>query len=170
MPSREESKRLIVRLARIASEVDDAEQQRRMDERYRQLLNHIDVTPYKKTAAWPGKSYLLVGNSFNTDVTFQKSREKTRRAACIAVVINRGADRRNCVSLGEALGDERFASVLSRFEKQWVEKLPETTLIGPAYNEKGKLIPQAFAVWRKEVATVKEKEKQLVGAARGRKS
>lgn len=170
MPSKEESKRLIVRLARIASEADEAEQQRRMDERYRQLLNHIDITPYKKTAAWPGKSYLLVGNSYNTDKTFQKSREKTRRAACIALLINKGADRRNCVSLEEALLDEGFASVLSRFEKQWLAKLPETTLIGPAYNDKGKLIPQAFAVWRKEFVTAREKDRQLVGATRVRKN
>ncbi|MCC6978349.1 MAG: hypothetical protein IT343_08510 [Candidatus Melainabacteria bacterium] len=169
MPSKEESKRLIVRLARIASEADEAERERRMDERYDQLLNHIDVTPYKKTAAWPGKSYLLIGSSFNTDATFKKPREKTRRAACIALLINKGADRRNCVSLAEALSDEGFTSVLSRFEKQWLAKLQDTTLIGPAYNEKGKLIPQAFAVWRKEIATAREKDKQLVAAGRGQK-
>jgi len=167
MPSKEEPKRLLVKLTRIADEAYDAECKKRMDERYEQLLNHIDITPYMKTAAWPGKSYLLVGNSFNTDVTFKRA-DKTRRAACIAVLVSKGAGRRNCVSLGEALADEGFATVLSRFEKQWLAKLPENTLIGPAYNERGKLIPQAFAVWRKESAGTREKEKQLVGTGKGR--
>lgn len=165
MPSHEESKRLLVRLTRIASEIN-SDEQARSDERYMQLMNHIDVTPYKKTAAWPGKSYLLVGNSFNTEVTFRGAQETTRRAACIAVAVRRGAGRRNCVTLEEALADDGFTSVLSRFEKQWLAKLPETTLIGPAYDEKGNLIAQAFAVWRKEFVTEREKEKQLVGSGR----
>lgn len=168
MPSKEESKRLLVRLTRIASEVNETEQAR-ADERYQQLLNHIDITPYKKTAAWPGKSYLLVGNSFNTDSSFQSPVETTRRAACIAVLVSKGSGNRNCVSVHDALDDEGFISVLSRFEKQWLYKLPDTTLIGPAYDDKGRLIAQAFAVWRKEFATQREKEKQLVGAGAGRK-
>jgi hypothetical protein len=169
MPSKEESNRLLVRLTRIASEVNDAERdETRSNERYLQLLNHIDVTPYKKTAAWPGKSYLLVGNSFNMDVSLQEPVDKTRRAACIAVLISRGAGRRNCVSIAEALADEGFTSNLSRFEKQWLTRLPETSLIGPAYDDKGNLIAQAFAVWRKEFANQRENEKQLVGAGKRR--
>ncbi|MCC7529268.1 MAG: hypothetical protein IT342_12165 [Candidatus Melainabacteria bacterium] len=168
MPSKEESDRLLVKLKRIASEVNDGERdETRSSERYQQLLNHIDVTPYKKTAAWPGKSYLLVGNSFNTDISFQETVETTRRAACIAVLVSRGAGRRNCVSLAEALSDEGFTSILSRFEKQWLVRLPETALIGPAYDEKGNLISQAFAVWRKEFAESK-REKHLVGTGGGR--
>lgn len=159
MPSKEESNRLLVRLTRIASEVSDAEEQR-AHERYQQLLNHIDITPYKKTAAWPGKSYLLVGNSF--DISLQEPMEKTRRAACIALLVSRHSNNRNCASLGEALCDEGFASILSRFENQWLRKMPLTSMIGPAYDEKGNLIPQAFAVWRKEFAN-QHREKQLVG-------
>ncbi len=168
MPSKEDSNRLLVKLTRIASDNDEREEAR-SNERYQQLLNHIDITPYKKTAAWPGKSFLLVGNSFNTDASFQKTKEKRRRSGCIAVLVSKGTGNRNCVSLRDALQDEGFTSVLSRFEKQWLAKLPETTLIGPAYNDKGKLIPHAFAVWRKEFTTVAEKEKQLVGAGKGRK-
>lgn len=168
MPQKEESNRLLVRLTRIAAEVNDAEEQR-AHERYQQLLNHIDITPYKKTAAWPGKSYLLVGNSFNVDISLQAPLEKTRRAACIALLVNRNSDSRNCASLGEALCDEGFASILSRFENQWLRKMPLTSLIGPAYDEKGNLIPHAFAVWRKEFATDREMQKQLVGAGKERK-
>ncbi len=169
MPSKDESKRLLVTLTRIASEADEADGKRRMDERYKQLLNHIDITPFKETSAWPGKSFLLVGNSFNTDPSLQTTKEKRRRSGCIAVLVKKGKENRNCVRLAEALGDEGFVSVLSRFEKQWLAKLPDTTLIGPAYNDKGKLIAHAFAVWRKEFATANEKEKQLVTAGKGRK-
>ena len=167
MPSNEESNRLLVRLSCIASEVNDAEAQR-AHERYQQLLNHIDITPYKKTAAWPGKSYLLVGNSFNMDISIQAPVEETRRAACIALLVSRNSENRNCASLGEALCDEGFASILSRFEKQWLAKMPLTSQIGPAYDDKGKLIPQAFAVWRKEFATDRDREKQLVAAGKAR--
>ena len=168
MPSQEESNRLLVRLTRIAAEVDDAEVERAI-ERYQQLLNHIDITPYKKTAAWPGKSYLLVGNSFNVDISLQEPLEKPRRAACIALLVSRNSENRNCASLGEALCDEGFASILSRFENQWLRKMPLTSMIGPAYDHKGNLIPQAFAVWRKEFETDREREKQLVSAGKGRR-
>lgn len=167
MPSKEDSNRLLVKLTRIASDNNQREEAR-SNERYQQLLNHIDITPYKKTAAWPGKSFLLVGNSFNTDPNSQTQKQRRRRSGCIAVLVSRGTGNRNCVSLADALRDEEFMSVLSRFERQWLAKLPDTTLIGPAYDDKGKLIPQAFAVWRKEFATARENDRQLVASGKNR--
>ncbi|HIA53282.1 MAG TPA: hypothetical protein EYN91_14535 [Candidatus Melainabacteria bacterium] len=170
MPSKEDSDRLLVKLTRIAAENDEREEARAR-ERYTQLLNHIDVTPYKKTAAWPGKSYLLVGNSYNMDFSFQEPVERTRRATCIALLFRNGERDRNWIPLAEALQDVGFASVLSRFEREWLSRMPETAMIGPAYDNNGNLIARAFAVWRKESATEREREKQLVtaGSGKGRK-
>ncbi|HNB23254.1 MAG TPA: hypothetical protein PKZ32_12565 [Candidatus Melainabacteria bacterium] len=170
MPAKEDSNRLLVKLTRIAAENDEREEARAR-ERYNQLLNHIDITPYKRTSAWPGKNYLLVGNSYNTDLSFQEPVERTRRAANIAGLFGNGETRRNWIPLAEALEDVGFASVLSRFEREWLLRMPETAVVGPAYDNNGNLIARAFAVWRREFAGEREREKQLVtaGSGKGRK-
>lgn len=167
MPSKEDSNRLLVKLTRIADENDEREEARAR-ERYTQLLNHIDVTPYKKTDAWPGKSYLLVGNSYNMDLSYQEPTERSRRASCIALLLNTREGRRNCIPVADALSDVGFTSVLSRFEREWLSRMPDTALIGPAYDNQGNLIPRAFAVWRREMATEREREKQLVATGSGK--
>lgn len=167
MPSKEDSNRLLVKLTRIADE-NDERLEARARERYTQLLNHIDVSAYKKANAWPGKTYLLVGNSYNMDLSFQDQVERTRRTSCIALLFNTGDGKRNCVPLREALSDVGFTSVLSRFEREWLCRMHDSALIGPAYDNNGNLIARAFAVWRRETVPDLEREKQLVAAGSGK--
>lgn len=117
------------------------------------LRRVMDLTPYKQASAWPGRTYLLVGNSYNVEVRFADSRNyDVKRRASIAMMFESKTHNRNrgCVALGDALRNQGFVEVLSRFEFDWLRRMPGETLIGPAYDRYGNLIPQAFAVWRVE--------------------
>ncbi|HEY9787675.1 MAG TPA: hypothetical protein V6D17_19965, partial [Candidatus Obscuribacterales bacterium] len=73
---------------------------------------------------------------------------------------------RRCVSVREALQDKDFVSVLSRFEHDWLTRLPATTLIGPAYDSNGRILSHSFAVWRKEAHLETTNKRVLVAGSR----
>ncbi len=117
------------------------------------LRRDMDLTPYKQANVWPGRSYLLVGNSYNVEVRFADSKNyDVKRRASIAIMFESKTHNRNrgCVALSDALRNQGFVEVLSRFEFDWLRRMPGETLIGPSYDRHGNLIPQAFAVWRPE--------------------
>ncbi len=117
------------------------------------LRRAMDLTPYKQASVWPGRNYLLVGNSYNVEMRFADTRNyDVKRRATIAMMFESKAHNRNrgCVALDDALRNEGFIEVLSRFEFDWLRRMPGETLVGPAYDRYGNLIPQAFAVWRPE--------------------
>ncbi len=147
-PTKDQINKLFNRLAETAASEAQHPVQRRSPEEL--LYDKNDLTPYKKHQAWPGKSYFLVGNSYNTEPKVRDTAHATRRTACIAMIIERGRDNVKCSSVQEALAFEGFAETLSRFEYDWLRKQPPSTLIGPAYDQKGNLVPEAFAVWRYE--------------------
>lgn len=154
MQKHQEINRLLLQLSRITDDFDEGTAYRNIERRRETLRNHIDLTPYRHTRAWPGHSYILIGNSFNAEVRVNDPTHYVRRAACISLLLEQGKNYRYCVPVHDALQNEGFVSVLSRFERDWLVRLPDTSLIGPAYDEKGKLIAQAFAVWKKEMTAV----------------
>ncbi len=107
------------------------------------------LSPYKANQAWPGRKYELIGNSFNLDSRIIDTISDTRRSACIAVVLTRGEGNRKCLSVEDAFTYKGFLECLSRFEYDWLSKQPPSTLIGPAYDSYGELLPESFAVWRR---------------------
>ncbi len=112
----------------------------------------VDLSPYKGKQAWPGRAYVLVGNSYNPEKRIHSTRQARKRAACIALMLEYGKNNRNCLSVEDALQIEGFRECLSRFEFDWLRREAASTLLGPAYNERGELLPQCFAVWRREEA------------------
>ena len=120
---------------------------------YESWSGSIDLTPYKKSKAWPGKSYCLMGNSFNLEIT-DNSRKRSQRITSIKSTLDQLASQANCVTVKDALNEPAFLHVLSRFERDWLTRLPSETLIGPAYNDRGELIETAFSVWRQDFAPV----------------
>lgn len=144
--SKQEVERLFSKLNENVPKANEAE--RREPEEL--LHTKSNLTPYKHNQAWPGRNYFLVGNSYNVDRRLVDTKYATRRTACIAVVLERGRDNRKCVSIEDALTFSGFMECLSRFELAWLSKEPGSTLIGPAFDYNGELIPEAFAVWRRE--------------------
>ncbi len=114
------------------------------------LQRRLDLAPYKSSQAWPGKTFLLVGNSYNAEKRARGSAKK--RAAAIAAMLEESHGvhgKRHCLTLRDALANERFVATLSRFEADWLKREPDSTLIGPAYDEQGNLLSESFAVWRR---------------------
>ncbi len=106
-----------------------------------------DLRPYINQKLWPGKNYLLAGHSYFSQYRIIGTSLETRRTAYLAVLCERG-DRFHCVKLAEALISEGFEELLDEDELHWLSSLPDDTLIGPAYDNCGKRIPAAFAIWR----------------------
>lgn len=111
----------------------------------------LDLSPYKKAAAWPGRSYCLLGNSFNVEINASDSAASLKRAHVIASTLSQSKASAQCLSVKEALTKVEFVGVLSRFENDWLARLSADTLLGPAYDDEGKLIDVAFSVWRPEL-------------------
>ena len=129
-------------------------------------LPNIDIEPYKRGNAWPGRTFMLIGNSFSVEQKIMHTSMSIKRSACIAMMLEQGGARR-CVFVHEAMQHEGFVEVLSKFERLWLNKLPDDTVIGPAYAPTGELIGQSFAVWRNvkvaEPQAKKRKAAQSVG-------
>lgn len=113
------------------------------------------LEPYKANQAWPGRAYNLIGNSYNLESKILETTSDTKRTACIAVVLERGRSNRKCVSIEDAFAFPGFEECLSRFEKDWLFKQPPSTLIGPAYDQYGRQLPESFAVWKREASPKK---------------
>lgn len=128
------------------------------------LLPEVDTAPYKLTGTWPGKNFMLVGNSFNLEARVSNTLMAiTKRSASLAIMFEQARDTRRCVYLADVLSSQPFLEVLSRFELDWLRRMPPGTVIGPAYNIQGELIGEAFAVWRFTDVMRQFKEKVLVG-------
>ncbi len=122
-------------------------------ERRRASLPQPDFTYYKKYHAYPGKEYLFVGHSYNVEGNVAgkvAGNVQSKRSAAIAGLFthNKGSQ---WVGVKAAFDNKNFYEMLSRFERDWLQRLPETALVGPAVDEKGNMIPQSFTVWRKEM-------------------
>lgn len=132
------------------------------------LKRRIDLSYYKEHQAWPGRSYLLVGNSFNAEKKLRSGRKDSKRAGSIAMVLEKGRGNRHCVTVEEAMTDADFVANLSRFEFDWLRREAGDSLIGPAYDARGRLVPHSFAVWRRQPVHTHHEEgagshKTLVG-------
>jgi len=123
-----------------------------------------DPTPHKIRGSWPGEHYVLVGNSYNAEYRIVGTELEARRAGSIALMLEQRGGRCRCVALREALAFAGFYEVLSRFERDWLERISPDTLIGPAYDRYGTPVRIAFAVWR-PVSQRVESEPHLVTAS-----
>jgi hypothetical protein len=138
------------------------------------LHRYIDLTPYKEHQGWPGRGYLLVGNSYNMERKINEKNKKTKRNANIALLLEQGKNNRHCVTVEDALCHAGFVEALSRFEFDWLRREPPSSLVGPAYDEQGKLLSSSFAVWRVDTVyskatsqariETKQTSRELVGA------
>jgi hypothetical protein len=106
------------------------------------LMPDIDLSPYKRARLYPGKEYILVGNSFNLEPGHCGS----KRAVALAGIFERST--KGYVTVSHALASDEFNQVLSRFERDWLGRLSQDSLLSPAYNENGTLIGNAFSLWR----------------------
>lgn len=125
-------------------------------ENSKELKIEINLKPYKNHQAWPGRRYKLIGNSFNLESTIVDTTSDTRRTACISVVLEKGKDNCKCTSIEDAFKYQGFVECLSRFEFDWLSKQPPSTLIGPAYDASGELLPESFAVWKRQLVIEKK--------------
>jgi hypothetical protein len=130
------------------------------------LLPELDTAPYKQAGTWPGKNFMLLGNSFNLEAKLSSNCvTATKRTASLAIMFEQARETRRCIYLADALSNQSFLETLSRFETDWLRRMPADTVIGPAYNIKNELIGEAFAVWRSiDVIRQFKTEKVLVGA------
>jgi hypothetical protein len=130
------------------------------------LMPELDVTAYKSARAWPGKAFVLLGNSFCVEAKVATKKALTKRKASLAIMFQQARDQRQCISIGDALNNECFTEILSRFERDWLCRMHAETMIGPAYDMKGNLIGEAFAVW-KSVATIsRNREAKLLAGVK----
>ena len=121
------------------------------EDRRRVILPQPDFMPYKKADAYPGTDYFFVGHSHNIEIEAAGHESQGERTKSVSALLNKGSANHHCVLVKEALADHNFYQKLSRFERDWLVRLPETTLIGPAVDKHGQLIGHCFSVWRKEM-------------------
>lgn len=169
MPGKKDVEKLLSNLNRSANPSDKETTFKDRVEAYKKYCASMNLDHYKTNHAWPGRKYVLVGNSYAVDRKIRDTKYETRRTACIAMIIERGKGNRHCLSVEDALGYPGFVESLSRFEFDWLRRQPPSTLIGPAYSSNGDLIPNSFAVWKREVeytksTSTKRKKRQLAGA------
>ena len=120
-------------------------------DRRRASLPQPDFTHYKKSKAYPGKDYLFVGHSYDAEHESSDTAQQSKREKAIAAMLKNCELDAKWLPIKNAIGEKNFHNVLSRFERDWLHRLPDTVLIGPAIDEKGKLIRESFTVWRKEM-------------------
>ena len=118
------------------------------------LLPNLDVAPYEKARAYPGQTFILMGNSFN----LEENHDASKRTAVLANLFSK--QNGTCLRLADALKLEALNEILSRFERDWLGRLPADTQIGPAFDIDGIEISEAFAVWR-SVKTVLNSSRTL---------
>ena len=160
MPRERDIKQLLTRLASNTGGFPRQDISGPIEERQKK-----EIMPYKKQDSYPGHHFLLIGNSFNLEIK-PNSKEQRKRVDTLTQLFERNTDENSCLSLQEAFSRPHFAEILSRFEWDWLSKLPSSTLLGPAYDAKGKLQPQAFSVWRPKgvPSAVAAPKRELVAA------
>lgn len=146
---RQEVDALLLKLAVSADQHSETRQNN-----IRRQATPCDIAPYIAANVWPGRNFALVGNSFYVERNVAGHQFAMKRAACIAMMLEQAKHTRRCVYLSDALQNEGFLEVLSRFERDWLSRLAPGTVIGPAYNARGELLGQSFSVWRADVSLV----------------
>ncbi|HIA54492.1 MAG TPA: hypothetical protein EYN91_20800 [Candidatus Melainabacteria bacterium] len=117
-------------------------------ERRRASLPQPDFTHYKKASAYPGPKYLFVGHSYNVELDNQEGEGVENRAGAIKSLFSKDI---KWIPVSEALGNQNFSGILSRFEHDLLSRLPESSLVGEAINTTdGKEIKHSFTIWREE--------------------
>jgi hypothetical protein len=107
-----------------------------------------ELQPYVCHGAVPGENYYLVGSSYNLESPIVNPDLEAKRAGCISMMLETRGQKAHCVPIAEAFDYPGFPEVLSRFERDWLGRVPPNTMIGPAYDPEGQRIPTAFAVWK----------------------
>ena len=157
MSTQDEGRHLLDRLISVAWQT--AQSHSLPEERW---SPELDIQPYRRQNLLPGKNYFLAGHSYFSEYRIIGTRIETRRAGLIALVCQQKGNRYHCVPVKEALSFEGFVELLEADEQQWLDSLPDDSLIGPAYDRQGRHIPTAFAIWR----TVEEESPVHVEIAR----
>ncbi|MBS1957787.1 MAG: hypothetical protein JST89_26615 [Cyanobacteria bacterium SZAS-4] len=121
--------------------------QRPAVDRRRASLPQPDFTFYKKAEAYPGPKYLFVGHSYNVDLDNQTGEVVDHRSGAIKALFVKGE---KWLPVTEALGNEGFTNILSRYEHDLLTRLPESSLVGEAIDKDGKEIKHSFTIWREE--------------------
>jgi hypothetical protein len=124
---------------------------------------NTELKPYVVNGAVPGENYYLVGSSYNLESPIVNPDLDAKRAGCISMLLESRAPQTHCVPVAEAFEYPGFPDVLSRFERDWLGRVPPNTMIGPAFDPEGHRIPTAFAVWKE---STKDRTPQPVIAKR----
>ncbi len=121
--------------------------QNRTFERRRAPLPQPDFTPYKDANAYPGQNFFFVGHSYDVDLDGTDGKAWQQRSQAISALFTKEAQ---WLPVQQALTNESFNGILTRFEQDLLHRLPESALIGTAIDAHGKLISQSFTIWREE--------------------
>ncbi len=106
------------------------------------LGRQINYSPYKANDCYPGEKYLLVGASYNVEITTTKA--KRTRINAIDTLFGK----HSTILASKALKNPGFYESLSHFERDWLSKVKPKTVLTRAYSDNGELVNDAFAVWR----------------------
>ena len=98
-------------------------------ERRRAPLPQPDFHPYEQADAYPGPTYFFVGHSYDTALDNATTNRLTKRADAIKSLF---VDGDQYVSLKAAQANQSFYAVLTRFEQDLLNRLPDTSVIGIA--------------------------------------
>ena len=116
------------------------------------LHRQLDLAHYKNGEAYPGSKYFLVGNA--RDGQNKRGVGTKKRAVAVDGLFNvsSGKASHNWQKLSSALKHKDFYESLSRFEQYLLSHEPPNSVVGLAYDEHGKQLSGAFALWRLESA------------------
>lgn len=123
----------------------------------------LNLTPYVQNKVWPGKNYIYIGHSSNLEHRLVGTDVDKNRKTCLSLLFEAKGNQHYCVSVEQALTFEGFPEVLSRFEKDLLLRLPEGTVLSPAFNNEGERLQSSFTIWQ-ELVEVRSDEKVLVEA------
>lgn len=121
---------------------------------------HLPV--YTRNQTWPGTNYMYLGHSRNLDHMLLGTEKEMQRRTCMSLLFEAKGNEYYCVRVDTALKFDGFTDVLSRFEREMLNRMPSHTMLGPAYDKNGDRILSAFAVW-KALCEDKKGSRVLVG-------
>jgi hypothetical protein len=119
-------------------------------ERRRATLFQPDFAAYKKANAYPGIEYFFVGHSYDVELPKGQDLDNPDVAKRVAAIKEVLGEDGKCIPVKTALTNDNFNSVLTRFEHDFLHRLPATAVIGMAIDKEGRMIAPSFSVWREE--------------------
>lgn len=117
----------------------------------------LNIAPYAQRNAWPGEAYVYIGHSSNLDNRLIGTEKDHQRKTCLALLFETKSDKHFCVSLEQAFAFGGFSQILSRFERDFLTRMPEGTIIGPAYSQSGEQLHSSFTIWQTSQETSAKK-------------